>query len=109
LDAAIHGCNPLLSHVVGSQPDAAKSLKIQLQVLKIAVSPRKLASGSLALSAIPRDRKPRKDLPQLEFHRVGRAVPGPMNESRWEKMKPGTSCLSTTMAVFVLLVRLLPR
>ncbi len=35
-------CNPL-SQVVGSQPDAAKSLKIQLQVLKIAVSPRKLA------------------------------------------------------------------
>src|SRR6266576_486376 len=50
LDAVIHGRNPLLSHVVGSQPDAAKSLKIQLQVLKIAVSPRKLAravSGTL--------------------------------------------------------------
>ena len=41
-------CNPL-SQVVGSQPDAAKSLKIQLQVLKIAVSPRKLASGHIKM------------------------------------------------------------
>src|ERR1700751_3115433 len=44
LNAAIHGCNPLLSHVAGSSPDAAKLLKIQSRVLKIAVSPRKLAS-----------------------------------------------------------------
>src|SRR6516225_609768 len=40
----LHGGNSLLSHIVGSRPHATKSLKIQPQIFKIAVSPRKLAS-----------------------------------------------------------------